>query len=754
MLPVDCKQRISGLIISTHVVLDNASKEKAAQSLNGWVQTSLSPEDWIKALENGHTIQPSTFLPLPNGEFSHKKKHWKSTRFICADGDNFRGVETLTDGTEKNPDGIACWTGVKVLREKFPNLKRKVYAVGQSVSSMSAERIPQHRRYRLIFLFDKPIESVEHYSQILLELAKEFPVIPSVERSPAQPVFGNAREHRFKDIKICGNVLSLDDYPYRFATESPQAAPKDSIPTQTLAEWLNAHRIENAPAPEQGKYFVVCPRRESHTGGKYGRTDSYVWEDSKGWGFYCSHTSCANHRTWEAFRTGNGIPKSEYKDSSRKSTVTPAPEVEHFPVMPVDSSIQAPVFPDSEGEHFPGILQDLYKAYAHTHILTAPAIMAMGIGAIGHCAGRRVIVKTSEISSENIFLNTYTLLIGRSDLTAKSETREELNGILKHVYRGDFSPVSDVQSIEGIVRAMENEQEEYDDTGDFNTRKGYLEGSRMFVMLDEIATLFANARRDGTKNLLSAINKFWRCPADERVARAKGEQIVKYPVLNLWGNITPDQVLEYLVGLDMTGGTINRFMTWFISPKVETIRHPHPVVEYYDQVVQRLQSIADSRQQRTLIFTEEADDARFDWYKNQRETHLQSEDDKGETRFHTTAVKIAGIFALADNSEYDNTVKPCHWKDALAVTRYLIECYNFSFRDVGASQLSKLEHKILEVLNANGNEITLTYLRRKTQTVDTKTRHECLESLEQSGQIQTYEEATSGRKRKIIRRIA
>ena len=482
-----------------------------------------------------------------------------------------------------------------------------------------------------------------------------------------------------------------------------------------------------------------------------GRTDSYVWEDSKGWGFYCSHTSCANHRTWEAFRTGSGVKKSEYTERKPKP---PVPEVENDPKMPVDTEIQAPVFPDLGGEHFPGVLQDLYKAYSQTHVLTAPAIMAMGIGAVGHCAGRRVIVKTSEVSSENIFLNTYTLLIGRSDLTAKSETREELNGILKHVYRGDFSPVSDVQSIEGIVRAMENEQEEYDDTGDFNTRKGYLEGSRMFVMLDEIATLFANARRDGTKNLLSAINKFWRCPADERVARAKGEQIVKYPVLNLWGNITPDQVLEYLVGLDMTGGTINRFMTWFISPKVETIRHPHPVVEYYDQVVQRLQSIADSRQQRTLIFTEEADDARFDWYKNQRETHLQSEDDKGETRFHTTAVKIAGIFALADNSEYDNTVKPCHWKDALAVTRYLIECYNFSFRDVGASQLSKLEHKILEVLNANGNEITLTYLRRKTQTVDTKTRHECLESLEQSGQIQTYEEATSGRKRKMIRRIA
>ena len=334
MHPVDVEQGISGLIISAHCVVDAASKERAAQSLTGWQSVELSPENWIKSLERGHTIQTSIFSPLPNGEFSHKTQYWKSTRFICADGDHFRGVEKLADGTEKNPDGIPFWTGKQVLGKKFPELENRCFAVGQSVSSMSDDKKPQHRRYRLIFLFDKPIEKVEHYEQILLALAKEFPVIAEDKRSPAQPVFGNARERPFQDFQICGNVLSLDDYPYRVATETPQGASKDSIPTQTLVEWLNAHSIENAPAPEQGKYFVVCPRRESHTGGKYGRTDSYVWEDSKGWGFYCSHTSCANHRTWAAFREGNGIKKSEYKNSSRKPTVTAA-EAEHDPVMPV-----------------------------------------------------------------------------------------------------------------------------------------------------------------------------------------------------------------------------------------------------------------------------------------------------------------------------------------------------------------------------------------------------------------------------------
>ena len=747
-----------GLIIRSHCVSDAASKQAVCDGgIFGWEQVALTADGWIQELERGRTIQPSAFSPLPDGSFSHKTQYWNSTRFVGADADNFRGVETLDDGSEKNPDGIDAWAELGGLSKRFPGIREKVYAVGESVSSMSSSKPPAHRRYRIIFLFDKPITSVEHYQQILLRLANEFPVIPSVERSPAQPVFGNAREDC--GFKICGNVLSLQDYPFQPTKrpETPQAASKDAIPTQTLQDYLRVYRIEHTPAPDSHKFYVDCPYKEYHTGGKQGRTDSYVFDDGK-WAFHCSHASCqaSGRSTWEAFLIGYGIKKSEYKDSSRKPPA-PVPEEEHDPVMAVDTEIQPPVFPDSEGEHFPGIFQDLYQAYAHSHVMPPASIMAMGIGAVGHCAGRRVIVKTSDVSSENVFLNNYTLLIGRSDLTAKSDTREALNGILKQVYRNDFYPVSDVQSIEGIIRAMENEQEEYQDenqAGDFNTRKGYLEGSRMFCMFDEVATLFANARRSGTKNLLSAINKLWKCPSSERVARAGGEQSVSYPVLNVWGNITPDQVLEYLVGLDMTGGTINRFMPFFITPKVETIRHPHAVADFYDQVVQRLQSISDSRQQRTLVFTPEADDERFDWYKNQRETHLQSEDDKGETRFATTAVKVAGIFALADNPEYDDTVKLCHWKDALAVTRYLIECYNFSFRDVGASQLSKLEHKILEVLNANGNEITLTYLRRKTQTVDTKTRHECLESLQQSGQIQTYEEATSGRKRKMIRRIA
>ena len=249
----------------------------------------------------------------------------------------------------------------------------------------------------------------------------------------------------------------------------------------------------------------------------------------------------------------------------------PPEQTDKYPTLPVDTSIQPPIFPDYEGKHFTGAFEHLYRAYADTHALPVASIMAMGIGAVGFCAGRRILVKTDERINHPKFLNTYTLLIGRSDVTAKSETQNELDMMLKSV-DPDFFNVSDVQSIEGILRVMEQEYEAYKGGEAYYFRHGYAEGTRMYVMLDEVATLFSNARRDGTKNLLYGVNKLWKCPKHEQIARAKGSQLVKYPCLSAWGNITPDQVAEYLADSDITGGVINRWMPFFVQPKWETVR--------------------------------------------------------------------------------------------------------------------------------------------------------------------------------------
>ena len=326
--------KYAGIFIASHKVLDAASKDYAQNNFSGWQLESYTSEDWIKKLEAGQTIQPSAFSPKPDGTFTHAIKFWNSTHFVCADADNIKGVEFLDDGTDKNPSGVEYWTEHDGLSKRFPLLKDRAYAVGQSVSSMAKE--PLHRRYRLIFLFNAPITSEKHYHQILLALADEFPIIPAVERSPAQPVFGNAREE-YNQVHLCGNVLSLDDFPYTPPVDSKdKAQPRLSL-DETLEEYLSRHGIEYTHTKEAGKFYVNCPYKDHHSGGKHGATDAYVFDDSQAWAFYCSHASCANRRTWDAFKRGNGIvngsgatPKRKKNPEAETDTDAPAPDSPFF----------------------------------------------------------------------------------------------------------------------------------------------------------------------------------------------------------------------------------------------------------------------------------------------------------------------------------------------------------------------------------------------------------------------------------------
>ena len=303
-------QQFTGIYIENHKTIDAASKAEATQNLTGWQTESCAPEDWVKKLETGHTIQPSAFSPQPDGTFTHKFKYWNSTHFVCADADNIKGVEQNTDGSEKNPNGVEHWTETDGLSKRYPDLKSKAYAVGQSVSSMSEDKPPKHRRYRLIFLFDKTIESKEHYHQILLSLSNAFPIIPNDKRTPSQPVFGNARDGF--PFHICGNVLTLDDYPYEPEPEAVSTPPSAQITTDmdvTLESYLQSHRVAYTPCEkETGKYFVECPNKSNHTGDINKPKDAYVFDDGK-WSFNCSHTSCKKKgdATWEAFKIGYGI---------------------------------------------------------------------------------------------------------------------------------------------------------------------------------------------------------------------------------------------------------------------------------------------------------------------------------------------------------------------------------------------------------------------------------------------------------------
>ena len=306
-----------GIFIPTHKIIDAESKEKAAKSLKNWEHGSITAEKWVKKLDLGETIQPSKFNPKDDGTYTHAKEYWVETHFVCADGDNIKGVEFLDDGSDKNPDGIEAWTKPGQLSKIYPGLLKRAYAVGESVSSMLAE--PLHRRFRIIFIFEKPIKSEKHYHAVLLKLAEEFPIIPKVSRSPAQPVFGNGREDF--NFHVCGNILELNEFPEPKDESQKHQNGKNGYQNgknETLEEYLRRNGIQYQPTKDPNKFYVECPYKSEHTGGKQGPTDSYVFDDGTGWAYYCSHAHCRDKRTWEAFKAGHGIKNGE-KSSKRKS---------------------------------------------------------------------------------------------------------------------------------------------------------------------------------------------------------------------------------------------------------------------------------------------------------------------------------------------------------------------------------------------------------------------------------------------------
>jgi hypothetical protein len=323
------QQKYNGLLIDTHVVKDTPSKARAMTLLYGWKYPQLTARQWIGHLERGHIIQPSTFTPAPDGKYTHTKDYWQSTHFVMADADNIRGVEFLSDGQDKNPEGVEHFTCESGLSELYPTLMDKVYAVTQSVSSMHKD--PPHRRYRLTFLFDEPITSETHYHQILLALAAEYPIIPAVERSPAQPVFGNAREG-YNHAAIPANILRTLDYPYQEPTPTdPSQRREDSANDDALQTLLAENNIQCEPRP-RGGFFVQCPHTAQHTDGRSGRTDAYVFiSDTGGYAFHCSHTSCqtTGKSTWQAFRDGYHIktPPRTYTAKQRLHVKTDAQQM-------------------------------------------------------------------------------------------------------------------------------------------------------------------------------------------------------------------------------------------------------------------------------------------------------------------------------------------------------------------------------------------------------------------------------------------
>lgn len=707
--------RYQGLVIRAHCIVNKKSKEDAIHTLAGWEKVEQSAEAWMQELEKGRTIILANMDASDTGAYTHAEKYWKSTYFVMCDADNIKGVDFDTHGVDENPDGVEPWTGKGGLSELYPSLKDKVYAVAESVSSMADWKETPHRRYRLIFRFDEPITDGEHYRHILLALADEFAIIPKVERQPAQPVFGNAREG-FSDVHICGNTLKLSDYqkntPETLPTTSKTQA-RTEYPKTTLREWLGMHSIayeEDTGVSE--KYFVECPYKQHHTEGKCKPKDAYVFVNESGkFAYHCSHASCksAGRTNWESFKEGYGIRKVD--GGKYRVHNSQAPEPKRLPVEDTED-IKFPV------EALKGTIFGYYEeAYAGRNE-TCPAFRFAELAfVLGALVGRHISLK-SDIRP--IYTNMYFSLVGRSNFSHKGESLHKIRQLLNGCETDTLKIASFLPTAEGLLGMLSE-----------------VEDTRLICLLDEFKALFSKAAQKTSESLIPRLNEAYDCPPKLDNHTKIDPLVAIRPNVNMIGCLTPKWFEDSATLSNIGGGFMNRF-AFFVHeqmPLKSLSEVQPPQVEQLELVKRMVRAAYELNIFHRLEFSDEVKEHETEWYHSTMSQLLEKDDVivDATARVNLHVIKIALLLAWLHNNK-DNKIYIKEWTAARAVGDYLAKVNVRLFGELSFDRYTAQEQRVLKALDRCGGTATKTELsnrigRNKASGVSARDLHRIIEAL-------------------------
>ena len=699
-----------GVFIPDRYIIDAKTKDEAALHLSNWQPSLLTAKSWIKRLDKGQVIQPSTFKQKEDGEYSHALKYWEETYFVCADGDHIKNVEFLDDGSDKNPDGIEAWTEEGQLSIKYPNLLKDVYAVGESISSMLKE--PLHRRYRLIFLFDEPIRDAAHYHHILLTLAEKYPIIAPIARSPAQPVFGNGRPD--SNFHICGNILSLKDYPKPVKPPQPTFEPQTNQNKQdfneTLPEYLTRHQIPYKNTDDPNKFYVDCPYSERHTGGKQGPTDSFVFDNGTAWAFYCSHAHCKNNRTWAAFKDGYGLSNGYHK---QKMTAHKPEPTEPIKVQQSDEESKKVPFPE---EVFTGIF-DTYRTSLEGRI-PIPDAFAFGTlkQIISASLGRRIHLD----SQIPIYPNVYTGLIGESAEGHKGISLSVANQILKKA-DPNVLILTRTATEEGLIDLFNTPTfiETEDEKGMYINGIADLlppekvqsiidnidshESIRIMGAFEEFSTILNRSKKVTFSGMTELLMELYDMPAEiitpNKTKTSKSAAF--FPTFTMIGCSAFELIEQSLAQHFITAGFTNR-IEWYIGEEKDPIfiyKNAHSA--YWTEVINEISRLRDSYiVGQSFSFSEDAYNLGDKWNIEFTEQHKQIENiliAGSMKRMKIFTIKNALIFAALEHRG-DNIIHEADMIKALQLSEYNCTVVEKLFGSFTKSEHQRVCNRIIEIL--------------------------------------------------------
>ena len=198
-----------------HIIDGPEKKRKPPRT--GWKYFEFDdPKYWIKAHKCGYIFTTGKYRVEDDpkepkyyfGKYRHTKKLFEKEIWqIFVDGDYFYGVDFDDYGHEKYKDAEVKppppFTDLQVL-DQYPGL-RYCYAIIDSINSMRVKtktikkgdrkgqviKSQPHRRFRLVFVLEKPLHSHDEVAAFIDWVHSEIPFASPDHRQTSQPIYGN-----------------------------------------------------------------------------------------------------------------------------------------------------------------------------------------------------------------------------------------------------------------------------------------------------------------------------------------------------------------------------------------------------------------------------------------------------------------------------------------------------------------------------------------------------------------------------------
>jgi hypothetical protein len=293
--------------------------------------------------------------------------------------------------------------------------------------------------------------------------------------------------------------------------------------------------------------------------------------------------------------------------------------------------------------------------------------------------------------------------------------------------------------------------------------KGNTFAAQRGILRDELSGLFKSMGKDYMSGMKELIMQLYDCPPYmDTNTNNRGLVVIRDTALSILGAATPAELALALTPSDWYNGNLARFALLTPEPDYKERVAPNGSLNPSNLVV-RLRTLHEKLPQPPVASSDDVGTAwalvadvwlpcrAYEQALRKLTAPTSALDDRLRAvygRLHVQALKIAICLAALDWADSGATGRPvvraAHWYRAQQIVETWRESAHRLLHELGDSEELRLEVRVLRLLRANADGLTVRNIYRSLKTTR-KSVLEALTALSQDGRIQQFSTPDDGR---------